>query len=71
MYVYFIFSITCLKRTQTIPETKGCYLLGSNAVCFVEVPAVWINMLPQSSGQKNVTESYILTGSARSTLLNP
>jgi hypothetical protein len=69
-YVYFIFVINCLKCTQPISETKGCYLLGSNEVSFVEVPAVWINMLPQTSGQKNVTESYILTGSARNTLLN-
>jgi len=45
-----IFVISCLKCTQPISEPEGCYLLGNNAMPFVEVSAVWINMLPQSSG---------------------
>ena len=59
MCVYFIFGKTCIKCTQPISKTKGCCLLGSNAVSFMEVPAFWINMLPQVSGQNNGTVSYV------------
>lgn len=60
MYVYFICGTNCIKCTQPISETEGCFLLGSNVESFVEVTAVSINLLHQSSYRMSLCPIFYL-----------